>query len=369
MDLSKGQVQLSDLIFTMSWEDPECDRRALEIQPTDRLVTVTSGGCNTLAFLLEDPMDIYAVDINPAQSFVLELKMAAMRRLQHAEFLEFLGVRQGARRKEMFRDLEGDLTSDARAFWKVRSPLIESGILGKGKYDRFITLFQSLLRLVQGRKRIERIFQNDTTERQRSYYDEVWNTRQWRGIFKVFFSKRVLGRRGLSADYFQFDDGSTSFAESFLRRARHAMVDLPVRTNYFLAQYLLGRYLEETAMPDYLTSQHYELIRRRMDRVHIITSDLKHWLAEQTPASFDCFALSNICELMNFQDTLKTFREVVRTARSGARMSFRNLMINRAVPDELKAQIVRNDRLSKELLSNDRSFVYSRVDALRLAKE
>lgn len=366
MKKDEGQVQLSELIFTMSWEDPEVDRKALRIQPSDRLVTVTSGGCNTLTLLLENPQEVFAVDIDPAQSHVLELKAAAMRHLRYPSFLEFLGLRDSLRRMDLFRVLQGDLSPGARAFWEAQSPRIEAGVLGSGRYERFIALFRSILRILQGSGRIEQIFSNDTLEKQRSYFDEVWNTRRWRGIFKVFFSKQVLGRRGLSADYFQFDDGSASFGESFFRRTRHALVDLPVGDNYFLAQYFLGRYLGETCLPEYLLESNFDLIKDRIDRVHIVTSDLKHWLADQPADSFDCYALSNICELMDRQDTLKTFQEVVRTARAGARMSFRNLMVNRTVPDELKAEIVRDDALSKELITNDRSFVYSRVEALRL---
>jgi S-adenosylmethionine-diacylglycerol 3-amino-3-carboxypropyl transferase len=366
MKNKQGQVQLSKLIFTMSWEDPQCDRKALRIQSTDKLVTITSGGCNTLTLLLEDPQEVFAVDINPAQSRLLELKMVAIRRLQHSEFLEFVGVRKSSRRRELFKMLRDGLSTDARAFWEARSPLVEAGFLGKGRYERFIALFSSILQILQCTGRIERMFENDTLEKQRSYFDDVWNTRRWRGLFKIFFSKYVLGRLGLSEGYFQFDDGSESFAESFFRRTRHAMSDLPIRENYFLAQYLLGRYLEETHLPEYLLERNFEAIRKKIERVYVITSDLKHWLADQPAASFDCFALSNICELMDHQDTLKTFQEVVRTSRPGARMSFRNLMINRTVPEELKAQIVRDDRLSQELVSSDRSFVYSRVDALRL---
>jgi hypothetical protein len=57
-------------------------------------------------------------------------------------------------------------------------------------------------------------------------------------LFQLLFNKRVLSRRGLSADYFRFDDGAASFAESFFQRARRALRDIPIATNYFLAQYL-----------------------------------------------------------------------------------------------------------------------------------
>src|SRR5580658_2307917 len=78
---SQDQVELFDLLFGMSWEDPASDRGALTIQPGETLLTVTSGACNTLTLLLEDPGRIYAVDINPSQSYLLELKRAAVLQL------------------------------------------------------------------------------------------------------------------------------------------------------------------------------------------------------------------------------------------------------------------------------------------------
>ena len=41
----KGQVEFPELLFGMSWEDPESDRRALKIQPGEVVVTIGSGGC------------------------------------------------------------------------------------------------------------------------------------------------------------------------------------------------------------------------------------------------------------------------------------------------------------------------------------
>ena len=83
--------------------------------------------------------------------------------------------------------------------------------------------------------------------------------------------------------------------------------------------------------------------------------------------SIDGFCLSNICELMSEEDTKKLFTEVVRTARQGAKVSFRNLMIPREVPADI-FQIKKNESMSRSLLANDRSFVYSKVAAYDVVK-
>lgn len=365
---SHDQVELWELLFGMNWEDPESDRRALMIQPGDILTTVSSGGCNTLTLLLEDPGKIYAVDINPSQSYLLELKCAAIRRLEYDELRAFLGLEPSDKRLQIFERLRCDLSEPALAHWTRKAGAIKDGIVYSGRYEAFIRLFNRCLALIQGKRRIEGFFQCDTLELQRAYFEDKWNTFQWRVLFKLLLNKHILAKRGLTTDYFKFDDGAASFADSFFLRAKKALCEIPIVSNYFIAQYLRGRYLNEDAVPPYLLKQNIPVVRDRLDRIEIVVSDAQGWLGRQTEASIDAFSLSNICELMSLEETGRLFAEVARSARPGARICFRNLMIPRSVPEVLASQIVLDDALSRELLAQDRSFVYSRVQAFTVAK-
>lgn len=360
MTTSPGQVALSELLFGMSWEDPESDRAALQIRPGETLLTISSGGCNTLSLLLDDPAHVFAIDINASQSHLLSLKCAAIRQLEAGELAAFLGLTPCERRLEIFDTLSPLLDPAAAAYWKARRDVIAAGVAHQGRFERFLRRFRWFLRVIQGKRRVERLFEAESADEQRRYYSERWNTFQWRLLFRLAFNKRMLARRGLSADYFRFDDGSSSFADSFFKRAERAFCEIPIGTNYFLSQYLLGRYISSDAVPDYLKIDKLPIIRERLDRIEIITADAKMWLAgRRHPASIDAFSLSNICELMNSEDTAFTFEQVARTARSGARVCFRNLMVPRDVPAALVSRI----RLRESLLQRDRSFVYSRVNA------
>jgi hypothetical protein len=52
----------------------------------------------------------------------------------------------------------------------------------------------------------------------------------------------------------------------------------------------------------------------------------------------------------------------------GARICFRNLMIRREVPEDLRAKIQLREDLSRSLTARDRSFAYSRVQAYVVAR-
>jgi S-adenosylmethionine-diacylglycerol 3-amino-3-carboxypropyl transferase len=366
--VQSGQIEFPELLFGLSWEDPESDRRALQIQPGETVVTISSGGCNTFGLLLENPGRIFAVDINPCQSHLMELKRAAIRRLDLANLHSFLGLNPASNRTEMFESLGSDLSDPALAYWRSRRAAIQDGVIYQGRYEQFLRHFRSLLRLTQGRRRIDRLFQSQSLAEQRDYFDRVWNTAQWRMLFRLLFNKRVLAKRGLSADYFRFDDGALSFAESFFQRAKRALREIPIASNYFIAQYLLGRYTSPEAVPSFLRKENVGVVRERLDRLEIVTADLKIWLAGRPDASIDAFSLSNICELMNPAETARTFEQVARTAQPRARICFRNLMIRREIPETLRAKIQLREDLSRCLTEQDRSFVYACVQAYFVAK-
>lgn len=367
-DKAQGQVQLFKLIFTMNWEDPESDYQALKINPGDRMMTITSGGCNTLSFLLYDPAEIYAVDINPSQSYLLELKIAAIKNLEHDRFIAFLGLNNADDRLYTYNNLKQDLSDDARAFWDQNIEMIEKGFLINGRYEKFVKLAGRVMTVIQGKRRINNLFIEKSPAEQKDFYGRYWNTRRTRFIFNLFFNKYILAKRGLKADYFHFDDGSDSFSASFFNRFSRALRDIPVKGNYFLHLYLKGCYKSIEEVPDYLLERNFNTIKSRIDRIKIVTADAKHWLSAKPDDSLNCLGLSNICELMDQEETLKFFNEVYRAACPDARISFRNLMIPREVPEVLRDRIVLDGSLSKTIYENDRSFVYGKVAAYRIKK-
>lgn len=368
MSIQRDQVQLSELVFAHNWEDPESDHAALKIRSNDRLLAITSGGCNVLGFLLFDPSIVYSIDINPAQSFLLELKIAAIKNLSFTEFISFLGVLKSENRIVLYHKIKKDLSKKSSEFWDRQSNLISQGIFMNGKYERFIKIAGKIINILQGKRRVSGLFENKTKSEQELYFDKIWNTKRFHFLFKIIFNKYVLAKKGLVADYFLFDDGSKSFAECFYKRAKRAFRGIPIKSNYFLALYLLNKYINDDERPAYLKKENFEIIKSRVQRIKIITGDVQHWLESVSPDSIDCFALSNICELMSEGDKDLLFTNVFRAASPNARIIFRNLMIPREVPVSLQDQIVLDKILSMEIYKNDRSFVYGKVNAYYIKK-
>ena len=74
-----SQVHGGNLVYNTCWEDPRLDREMLNLQPDSRVVMITSAGCNALDYLLDGPAQIHAVDMNPRQNALLQLKIAMIQ--------------------------------------------------------------------------------------------------------------------------------------------------------------------------------------------------------------------------------------------------------------------------------------------------
>jgi hypothetical protein len=94
----KAAVDFSFIRYSVVWEDIDLLYRALRIGPDDDVLSITSAGCNVLGLLLHQPRSLIAIDLNPTQNALLELKMAGIRQLDHDDFLAFIGIRPAANR-------------------------------------------------------------------------------------------------------------------------------------------------------------------------------------------------------------------------------------------------------------------------------
>jgi S-adenosylmethionine-diacylglycerol 3-amino-3-carboxypropyl transferase len=111
-------VHRSNLIYNTCWEDPALDREALKLGPADRVMVITSAGCNALDYLLAGAGEVNAVDVNPIQNALLELKRAAILGLDHASFFELFGHGRTPRARQMYADaLRQFLSPRARTYW------------------------------------------------------------------------------------------------------------------------------------------------------------------------------------------------------------------------------------------------------------
>src|SRR5581483_11777626 len=122
-------VHHRNLIYNTCWEDPALDREALRLGPRDRVMVITSAGCNALDYLLAGCGEVSAVDVNPIQNALLELKIAGVRALDYGSFFELFGQGRSPWARQMYLDALRPLLAEAsRDYWDKHIDFF----LGKG---------------------------------------------------------------------------------------------------------------------------------------------------------------------------------------------------------------------------------------------
>jgi S-adenosylmethionine-diacylglycerol 3-amino-3-carboxypropyl transferase len=323
---------------------------------------IASAGCNVLNLLLHEPRRIVAIDLNPSQTALLELKIAAIQGLDHTGFLELLGLVRG-RPLVRYDSLRRLLSPEARDWWDSNTWMLAHGVERAGRLDQFIGDFHRYhVARLHPTELIDRLFSTrDLAERQR-LVDRELLTPEFVRAFLKYFTRESLAVRGRHPAQFQYVE-EVDVAEWFLRRLRWVCTALPVRGNFYLERFLRGERREPSSRPPYLQVENYERLRALVPRVQVVTADLESYLADR-PAPFTKAGLSDVFEYMGPQETEDIFGALAEAMPRGGRLAYWNLFVARESPASLQDRIRPLPRLSHALWRRDRAWFYSafRVD-------
>lgn len=343
------------LRYAQCWEDADILVAGLDVQPGDVCISIASAGDNTLSLLTRAPGRVIAVDLNPTQVAALELRVAAYRTLSHGELLELIGSRPSARREAIYARCRSLISEYARGYWDARRDAISSGIGGAGKFERYFSLFRRfVLPTVHRRSTVRALVERrDSGERLR-FFEDRWNTRAWRMLFRIFFSQTVLGRLGRDPSFFAYAEESV--ADHLMGRVRHALTILDPADNPYLHWITLGTHGE--ALPHALRAENFEVIRDNLDRLEWHCKPMEAVLDSARVDRIDSINFSNIFEYMSSDAHRSLLSSLLPRLSSGARMAYWNMIVPRSgaalMPDTIRRRCE-----SDLLFQQDKAFFYS----------
>jgi S-adenosylmethionine-diacylglycerol 3-amino-3-carboxypropyl transferase len=350
------RAEFSQIRYAQVWEDADTLLAGLDIQPGDICVSIASAGDNVLAMLSRDPGRVIALDLNPAQLACLELRVAAFRELTHPELLELIGSRPSSRRDALYARCRPALTPAVRTFWDARSAEIAAGIGSAGKMERYFALFRTkVLPLIHSRARVRKMLElKDPAERER-FYESTWNTWRWRLLFRIFFSRAVMGRMGRDPSFFTYVEGSV--ADRIMARARHAMVMQDPSVSPYLHWLTTGTHGD--VLPCALRAENFERIRNNLDRLEWHCVSVEEFLAQAGPGSFDRYNFSDLFEYVSLDHYHRMLEQIVRASRPGGRLAYWNLLAERKRPEFMADRLLPLSDLAQRLHDADRTFFYN----------
>ncbi|AOF94228.1 DUF3419 family protein [Sinorhizobium sp. RAC02] len=362
-----------NLVYAQIWEDPDVDMAALKIAPGNSIVTIASGGCNALSYLVADPARIEAVDLNPAHVCFNRLKLTAAAHLPDYEtFYRFYGQGDDRRNLDAYQHyLRPHLDAETRDYWESRTvtgrrriSIFHRHLYRHGLLGGFIGLGHTMARLYGADPR--GLLKARTIEDQKRFFDET---------LAPLFEKRLVrwatGRKsslfglGIPPQQYEALSGAGSDMASILRqRVEKLACGFPLSENYFAWQ-AFGRGYgsgDLAPLPPYLSRQNFEAVRSRAGRISITNTSLTEFLAAKAPQSVDRFILLDAQDWMTDVQLNALWSEITRTAAPGARVIFRTAPAESLLPGRVADTIL--DRWayhaaeSRALHDKDRSSIY-----------
>lgn len=368
-------------VYNQIWEDPRVDIAALKIAPDSRILTISSGGCNALNYLVENPESVTAVDLNRHHIYLLNLKLAAVKHLpSHESFFAFFGSGKGENTgTDYLRYIAPNLDHDTRSFW-------ESNTLGGGfLYGDRISFFQNAGLYEHSRNgyflrffhRVSRLFgcRPDEVLKARSTAEQEELYAKYIDPFFDSFVIKTLGKMpvtmfGLGIPPQQYDElkkdlrGESTVIDIYRERAKRLACDFPIDDNYFAWQAFARKYDTEKrqAIPEYLKADNYETLKANPNRLTTRIGSATDEIKNNPKGTFNRFVFLDAQDWMNADQMTDLWSAIAEKGEPASRIIFRTAgaasPIPANLPDELQARFNYEKERSEELFRQDRASIY-----------
>lgn len=349
--LDDKDAELGELLQAQCWEDAETLRAGLGTSPGETVVSIASGGDNSLALLLDDPGKVIAVDPNPAQIACCRLKTAAYKKLGYGEFLELFGSRSGNDRAELLVEVLKVADADTAAAWSSIGVSGINGIGATGSFERQWSRFRrKRLPFAAGKVKIDALFAAKSEADRARFFDQVWNSRRWRGLYRGALGRALAVVDGDSTESPRIDG---AIMDQVSARLRNQMVDQDPAGNPYLNWILRGDHGD--TLPVSLRARHFNLIRERLDRVEWQARSLEGALGMLAAGSVDRFNLGSLFETTSEAAYQHLLKSILRASRKGARLVYWNTLVERSRPDSLSDRLRPMTELAERLTATDRT--------------
>jgi S-adenosylmethionine-diacylglycerol 3-amino-3-carboxypropyl transferase len=371
-------------VYNQIWEDPKVDLQALELKADSQLLTIASGGCNILNYLVEKPKRLVAVDLNPYHMYLTRLKLAALKHLpDHDSFYHFFGYADQKGNLDHYkRYISAHLDEETRHFWEKslwpKRPRIR--YFGKNvyQYARFGYFMRFLHKIAKAAgAQPERLLQAKTLEEQEEIFrkesDPFFDNWLVNKIGNMPFAVFSLGIPPQQYNAMR-EQSHGNLINLYRERVRHLACDFPIQDNYFAWQGFGLRYDHEKrqAIPDYLRQEHYETLKANLHRVETYITSLIDFLEAQPRYSLDRFVFLDAQDWMKDAVLTRLWKAIARVGRPGSRIIFRTASsespIETALPTELRARFVYEKERSQALYQQDRSAIYGGFHIYHIAE-
>lgn len=339
-----------NLNFSSSNEDGETELDALS--GTRRILCITGSGTRPLDMLLSGADEVIALDVNPKQNALLHLKVAAIKCLNHGDFLLFLGLGQHRPGKAYYDQVRVHLSPEMRQHWDSNRRLAETGVWYAGKWEKLLRWNARMLKLFRGSAICE-LMSASSVEEQGKIWQQKFNDSALRTTVELI-GRQWVWKWVMREPAGNFLPGSREVGERLSSAFEQASRNYLFRTSDFATLILQGSLQADLALPVHLRPENYLVVRERLSRLRIVQGGLSS-LKNLAISDVDGFSLSDFGSYVGAADYAECWRGILDVAVPGAKFCERIFMNDMALPF---ASISENRSLSERLTKSDKAVIY-----------
>ncbi len=317
------RVALDQIRYSLVWEDSYNLYRGLQIQPADRVLIITSAGCNVLNTLLAKPRQVIAIDLNPVQNKLLALKCHTILHHGHSILRGLMGFDGVAAVEQAWTQLEISLPDDQKRYWAAFFASHPEGILTAGRLESYVTGFFNTLDLSTGQK-LQALIRFDNLEEQYKFFLNELHQSSFQEKFIAYFSDENLSK-GRDPKLFMY--ARESGGEAFYNRLVRQLSSSLVRHNFFFRFFFFGPTgLPESILPPCYQRKNYLLLRKHLPKLTIADGEATDYLLSAKGVFVNKASLSNIFEYTSPDEFEKVSLLLLSRANRKLRFVFWNLL-------------------------------------------
>ena len=340
--------------YSQVWEDEDTLKEALSITTQDKVLSIGSAGCNSMALLLAGAKKVVAVDLNPAQIALIQLKKTAIQHCSLHEYRALMGVDSPSNALEIYQKIRANLPSAAQNFWDEQHSLISIGIIHTGKLDKYFRVFQQkVIQKIVPPQVLEDYLLSEELSQQEVFFNKYFCHPTFVETFKKYTSQEMIASSGRDPQQFAFVT-QKDIGSYFYERFRFVCTQIPARNSYYLHYLLSGSY-QHIAPPQYREEQ-FTSLKDRIQDLEIRHEGLLETISAYPQGYFTKANLSDLFEYLSEEDTQSFLHALANNMSPKSTIAYWNLLVPRSASGSWKSHQKEADNMHQQ----DRCFFYSR---------
>ena len=280
----------------------------------------------------------------------------AYKYLDYDECMELIGVFDSERRIDLYKEIEKHLSKNTQEYFENNIDFIHRGIIHCGKFENYFHIFgQKVLPLIHSRKVRDELLEKKSKQARIVFYNKVWNNHRWKFLFKIFFSRAVMGKLGRDKAFFRYV--SVNVPDHILQRTRYAITLFPLSLISCRIYIINSKY--GNVLPVAYREEYFDIIKKNIDKLTILRESVETFINRKDVKSVDKYNLSDIFEYMSEEDMVKIVEKMLEKSPKGAIIAYWNMLSDKRASKFINRLEYQED-LSNELLKKDKAFFYSK---------